>query len=560
MDCDVLVIGSGAAGLTAALTAAAGGLAVIVAEKEPSFGGTTALSEGMIWAPLALQAEGSGDSREAAIAFIAAAAGDHAEPERIAACVDAAAAMVRFVEAHSPLRFTLARYSIDYHQDLPGATRGLRAYNPGVYDGRRLGEDFARLKPPLASTMLLGGMTVASGDVSHFMAMRRSPAAAAKVAAIVARYARDRLAGHRRGTRIANGNGLAAALFEALKVRGVPVLTSTPAIRLVTQHGRVTGAVVRRDGREEAITARRGVVLACGGAPGSLDFQRRHYPHVAAGKPHYSLAPATNTGDGLALGESAGGMLNDELAQPAAWTPVSLVPQRHGPPVPFPHYIDRGKPGVIAVTRHGVRFTNEADVYHRFVPAMIEACRDDAEVAVWLIADHRAVRAYGLGAAPPAPARIQPFLAPGYLKTAATIAGLAQACGIDAPALEQTVARFNRHAAAGEDPAFGKGSTVYNRANGDPAHTPNPCLAPLAAPPFYAVRVVPGDIATFVGLNTDSCARVLRADGTPVSGLYAAGNDAASAMGGDYPAAGITIGSAMTFGFIAGRHLAGDGA
>jgi succinate dehydrogenase/fumarate reductase flavoprotein subunit len=465
---------------------------------------------------------------------------------------------VQFVEAHSPVRFTLARYSIDYHQDLPGATRGIRAYNPGIIDGRRLGGDFARLKPPLASTMLLGGMTVASADVPEFMAMRRSPRAAARVAAITARYVRDRLAGHPRGTRIANGNGLVAGLFEALKARGVPVLTQAPAVRLTTQSGEVTGAVVRIEGTETTIDARRGVVLACGGASGSADFRRRHYPHVAAAKAHHSLAPPTNTGDGLALGQSAGGVLNEALAQPAAWTPVSLVPQSHGPPVPFPHYMDRGKPGVIAVTSRGVRFTNEADVYHRFVPAMIEACRDDPEVAVWLIADSRAVRAYGLGAAPPAPARLAPFIANGYLKTGQTLADLARACGIDVAALEATVQAFNAHAKEGKDPVFGKGSSVYNRANGDPAHQPNPCIAPLVAAPFHAVRVVPGDIATFVGLKTDAAARVLGGDGVPVPRLYAAGNDAASAMGGDYPAAGITIGSAMTFGFIAARHLAGE--
>ncbi|MFO1090826.1 MAG: FAD-dependent oxidoreductase [Hyphomicrobiales bacterium] len=553
MECDVLVIGSGAAGLTAALKAACEGLSVIVAEKEPVFGGTTALSEGMIWAPLADPT--LPDTREAAIAFIRAAAGNHAEPERIAAYVDAAAEMLAFVQDNSPLRFTLAKYSIDYHQDLPGATKGVRAYNPGLYDGRRLGADFATLKSPLASTMLLGGMTVASADLPHFMRMRKSVPSAAHVAKVAGRYALDRLSGYRRGTRIANGNGLVAALYEALKARGVPVLLGARAAALATHDGRVTGAAFE-GARQGEIHARRGVVLACGGAPGSTSYQARFYPHVKQGKSHHSLAPSTNTGDGLALGEAAGGALNTTLAQPAAWTPVSLVPQRDGASVPFPHYIDRGKPGVIAVTRHGRRFTNEADVYHRFVPAMIEACRDDPEVAVWLIADHRAQRAYGLGAAPPAPARVAPFVASGYLKRADSIADLARACGIDPVVLETTVAAFNRDAARGEDPAFGKGSSVYNRANGDPEHQPNPCLAPIATPPFYAVKVVPGDIATFVGLKTDADARVLDAAGLPVAGLYAAGNDAASAMGGDYPAAGITIGSAMTFGYIAARHIA----
>ncbi len=558
MECDVLVVGSGAAGLTCALKAAHAGLAVTVIEKEPVIGGTTALSEGMIWVPLSDEARALGlaDSREAAIAYLAAAAGAHVEPQRAAAYVDGAAEMLAFVHAVSQARFSLSAYSIDYHQELPGATQGARAFNPGLFDGRRLGADFRRLRRPLASTLILGGMTIASGDLPHFFAMRRSLRAALHVAGVTARYALDRLSGHARGTRIANGNGLIAALMLALKQKGVAIHTDTPALRLTRDGGRVAGAIVVADGAERAVAARRAVVLSCGGFPGSAPLRRRYYAHVAAGKPHHSLAPATNTGDGLALGLAAGGAMNEDLAQPAAWTPVSLVPQPSGAPVPFPHYIDRGKPGVIAVTRAGRRFANEADVYHRFVPAMIEACRAEAEVAVWLIADHRAVRRYGLGAAPPAPARLAPFLATGYLKRANDIAGLAAAAGIDAAALGATVAAFNRDAARGEDPQFGKGSSLYNRANGDAAHKPNPCLAPIVDPPFYAVRVVPGDIATFVGLRTDGCARVLDGDRAPVPGLYAAGNDAASAMGGDYPAAGITIGSAMTFGYLAARHIA----
>jgi succinate dehydrogenase/fumarate reductase flavoprotein subunit len=559
MDCDVVVLGSGAAGLSAALKARETGLSVMVLEREPVFGGTTALSEGMIWVPLSEEAKSKGiaDTRDAAIAYLKAAAGTFQKPERIEAYVDGASEMLAFVHSASDLRFSLSAYSIDYHQELPGATSGARAFNPGLFDGRRLGDDFARLRAPLASTMILGGMTIASSDLPHFFAMRKSLKSAAHVAQVTARYGRDRLTGHSRGTRIANGNGLVAALALALRQRGVDIHTGAHVHRLVRERGRVTGVEAKIGGVEQIIGAKQGVVLCCGGFPGSLELQSRYYPHVAKGKRHYSLAPQTNVGAGLSLACEAGAALNENLAQPAAWTPVSLVPQRHGPPVPFPHYIDRGKPGVIAVTRQGRRFTNEADVYHRFVPAMIAACEQERDVAVWVIADHRAVRRYGLGAVPPAPARLGPFLANGYLKSGATWAELANATGIEAATLSETIAAFNAHAARGEDPQFGKGSSVYNRANGDPQHRPNPCLAPLAEPPFYAVRVVAGDIATFIGLKTDRYARVLDTSGKPIQGLYAAGNDAASAMGGDYPAAGITIGSAMTFGYLAARHIAG---
>jgi glycine/D-amino acid oxidase-like deaminating enzyme len=556
-DCDVLIIGSGAAGLTAALAASVAGQRVRIIEKEPLVGGTTALSEGMIWVPLSAAArrKGIADTREAALTYLTAAAAPHVEPKRLAAYIDAATAMLDFVEAHSDARFTLSTHSIDYHQNLPGATKGARAFNPGIFDGRKLAADFDRLRPPLSSTMLLGGMTVASHDLPHFLAMTRSPRSALTVAGIVARYGRDRLFGFRRGTRIANGNGLVGALMAALKERGIAIETGVRARELWLEDGRVSGAGLDTPRGAEAVKARC-VLLACGGFSGSAPLRQCHYPHVAQGGAHHSLAPHSNTGDGLELALKVGGALNTDLAQSAAWTPVSLVPQSDGSLVPFPHYVDRGKPGVIAITHHGCRFTNEADSYHRFVPAMIHALANQPDGAIWIMADHRALRRYGIGAVPPAPARFAPFLRNGYLRTGGTLADLARNTGIDLDGLTRALATFNANADKGEDPEFGKGASAYNRANGDANHRPNPCLAPLINPPFYAVRIFPGDIATFVGLRTDEHARVCNASGEPIAGLYAAGNDAASAMGGDYPAAGITIGSAMTFGFIAARHIA----
>ena len=557
-QCDLLVVGSGAAGLTAALTAVKRGVRVIVIEKEAVLGGTTALSEGMIWVPMSRQAAAAGinESEAAALAYVEAVAGPHFAPAKAAAYVGNAAAMLAFVEGSTLARFTLAAYSPDYHQELPGATVGARAFNPGLFDGRLLGRDFARLRPPLASTMILSGLTIASADLPHFMALRRSPRAMLHVATLLGRYGTDRLTGHRRGTRIANGNGLIAALMLALRQAGVPLMTRTRAISLERTDGKVTGVHVASESSSTTITASKAVVLACGGFPGDAELKRRFYSHVRGGKAHFSLAPATNTGDGLRLALDVGAVLDEAVDQPAAWTPVSLVPFGNGQKVPFPHYIDRGKPGVIAVDRRARRFTNEAEPYHRFVPSMIRACQSDTEVEVWLIADARAVRSYGLGAVPPAPGRIGPFLRSGYLVAGNSPAALAEALGLEGAALARTVETFNRGARQGEDPEFGKGSTPFNRAYGDAAHTPNPCVAPLVEPPYYAVRILPGDIATFVGLSTDAYARVLDGSRRPIPGLYAAGNDMTSPFGGDYPAAGVTIGSAMTFGYIAGQHVA----
>lgn len=316
---------------------------------------------------------------------------------------------------------------------------------------------------------------------------------------------------------------------------------------------------MQREGCEMEILARRGVVLACGGFPGNAEWRGRYYRHVAAGKNHVPLAPAGNTGDGVRAARAAGGVLHAEQDQPAAWTPVSLVPQTDGSSVPYPHFIDRCKPGYIAVDRRGRRFANEAESYHDFVQRMFATCEGDTAVEAYLVCDHRAVRRYGMGAVPPAPLPLGAHLRSGYLLRADTPAALAAKLGIDVAGLERSLARYNEFAARGEDPDFGKGANAYHRFGGDPLHKPNPNIAPITRAPYYAMRLVPSDLGTFIGLATDAHACVLGVNERPVPGLYAAGNDQASVMGGKYPGAGITIGPAMTCGYIAARHIAGAG-
>ena len=219
--------------------------------------------------------------------------------------------------------------------------------------------------------------------------------------------------------------------------------------------------------------------------------------------------------------------------------------------------MDRAKPGSIGVLSTGRRFVNEANGYYDYVAAMIAAAPEGEPVQAWQIADARFVRRFPLGMAKPRPVPLFPYLRSGYLKKGRTLAELARACGIDPDGLTATVEEFNRHARRGEDPAFGRGATPFNRYGGDPSVGPNPSLAPLEKGPYYAVRIVPGSFGTFAGLATDARARVLDADDAPVPGLYAVGNDQASVMGGHYPAGGINIGPAMTFGYVAGRDLAG---
>ena len=558
LACDLLVAGSGAAGLAAAVTAAAAGLSVVLAEKAPVFGGTTCYAAGVVWVPCSHQAQAAGiaDSQEAALEYLMAEGGNRMDGPRAAAYLERAPDALAWLEANTHLRFNLAPAWPDYHPERPGGMAGGRSLGPAPFDGRRLGARFAELRPPLATTTILGGMMVGREDLPHFYRMLRSGAAARHVGRLFARYARDRLT-HPRGTRLSNGNALIAALALSAFERGVRLLLRAPVRELLHANGRVAGALLDTPDGPLRVTARAGVVLATGGFPADPELRARFYPHVRAGLPHRTLAPEANQGDGLRLADGLGASWMLDQDQPAAWTPVSLVPQGDGSTLPFPHFLDRGKAGYIAVDRRGRRFISEALSYHDFVPAMIEACRDDAEIACHLICDSAAIARFGLGRAPPRPGSPQPHVRSGYLTRADSIEALAAACGIDPAGLAATVARVNAGATQGEDPEFNKGGDVYQRFNGSLDHDgPNPCVAAVAKPPFYAVRLVPGDIGTFIGLRTDADSRVLDAQGSAIEGLYAAGNDAGSFMGGTYPGAGITIGPALVFGHLAARHAA----
>lgn len=555
---DLVVIGSGAGGMAAAVTARKHGLEVLVVEKEPYYGGTTARSGGWLWIPgnpLAPR-QGVADSRAAALAYLQHEAGNHFDKERVEAFLDQGPRMVEFFERETAVRFVLGPGFSDYHPDAPGGLPGGRSICAAPFDARALGEKVASLRPPLREITFIGMMIGSGGELQHFFNVTRSLRSAAYVARLLARYGRDRLF-HGRGMRLTNGNALAARLAKSAFDLDIPLWLAAPARELVTDAtGAVGGVVVEKDGKRLPIAARRGVVLACGGFPQDLARRQALFPHAPTGAEHWSPAPPGNTGDGLRLGEAVGARVEESLPNAAAWVPVSRVPWPDGSVGVFPHFVDRAKPGVIAVTRAGRRFVNEGNSYHDFVQAMIRACQG-GEVTAYLICDHPTIRRYGLGFAKPFPLPLGPYRRTGYLLRGATLAELAAEAGIDAAALERTVDAYNRPAREGRDPDFGKGSTAYNRYLGDPRHQPNPCLAPVEHGPFYAVKLVPGDLGTFAGLRTDRFARVLGANDTPIPGLYAAGNDNASIMGGNYPGGGITLGPAMTFGYIAARHAAG---
>ena len=547
--CDVLVAGSGAAGLAAAVTARKLGLEVLVAEKEPWFGGTTALSGGWLWIPNhPMQKEiGVADSMQDAATYLLHEAGEKYDPERVNAFLTAGPRMVEFFARETAVQFDPSAAFPDYHPDAPGGRPGGRSIVARAYDGRELGRMLNKLRPPLPELTVFGIMIGSGAELVHFMRWSKSFASAAFVARRLLGHGVATLF-HGRGVRLTNGNALAGRLLKSALDAGVQLRASTAVKELTREDGRVMGAILRNGSEAMRVTARKGVVLACGGFPQDAERKRRLFRHQA----HFSPAPPGNTGDGLNLAQSLGGRLDESLPNAAAWVPVSRVPRHDGCFGLFPHFIDRAKPGVIAVTRKGARFVNEGNSYHDFVQALL----NNGETHAWLVTDHRAIRAYGLGFVKPWPLPLGPHLMSGYLLSGETIEELAERTGIDA-ALGRTVEEFNRNAKSGSDPDFSKGCNAYNRFYGDPDIKPNPCVAPLAQPPFYAVRVEIGDLGTYAGIATNGNAQVLDEHKRPIPGLYAAGNDALSIMGGNYPGPGITLGPAMTFGWIAGRHLAG---
>ncbi|RFP78823.1 FAD-dependent oxidoreductase [Hydrogenophaga borbori] len=554
---DVLVIGTGASGMATAVTAAAQGLQVLVVDKQPQFGGTTARSGGWLWIPGTHLAKEQGieEPPGAAKAYLKHEATTHYDERRVDAFLENGPKAIEFFTSQTPLRFDLPPVFPDYHAEAPGGLPGGRSMVTRPYDGRELGPRIKLLAPPLPELTVFGMMLGSGPEIRHFMRVFKSPTSFWYVTKRLTRHFFDVLF-HGRGMTLTNGNALAGRLAKAAMERNIPVWLSSPVKQLLVEGGAVTGALVEREGRPVRVLARRGVVLAAGGFPYDVERRRQLFPHAPTGREHFSPSPSTNTGDGLRLAEAVGGRVDGTIPHAAAWVPASVTTRQDGSAGVMPHFIDRAKPGVIAVNPEGRRFTNEGNSYHDFVQAMVKTCEGQPEVFAWLLCDHKALRSYGLGCVAPAPLPIGRHLRSGYLKSGASLAELATKLGIAPATLEQTVAEFNRHAAKGEDPAFGKGSKAYNRYQGDATVTPNPCVAPLEHGPYYAIKLVIGDIGTFAGLVTDEKTRVLDAAGQPIAGLYAVGNDAASVMGGNYPGAGITLGPAITFGYIAGQELA----
>jgi len=552
---DVAVLGAGAAGMAAAIFAALDGRRVILIERTAYLGGTSAWSAATTWIPNTHHSEaiGAEDSFEKVSGFLDRAVGNRSPKSLRDAFLKAGPDAIRLIEESTEVKFRPRPFHPDYLYELEGATSFGRALEPLPFEGKVLGKDFELVRPPIPEFTILGGLMVDRDDIANLLAMKKSAKALGYSVRLILNYLVDRLR-YPRGTRLVMGNALIGRMLKAARDLGIDIAVEAKVTDIIEQDGKVSGLFVTQNGEERRLGISGGVVLASGGFSRHPKLRGAYLPKPV---PEHTPAAPGHTGELHDIALRLGAHHGDSAWQPCFWAPCSVRRRTDGSTAVFPHFVfDRSKPGVIAVGRDGQRFVNESTSYHLFVSKMFETNVDGSTIPAFLITDRVGLTKYGLGMVRPGGKGLKPFIADGYLTEAATLAELAKKLDIDGNGLAASAASMNEYAKSGVDPEFGRGTTVYERANGDPAHGPNPTLGPIGTPPFYAVKLYPGDIGSAMGLVTDENARVLRSDGSPIEGLYAVGNDMQSIMGGVYPGPGITIGPGITFGYIAGRHAA----
>ncbi|MBW2712935.1 MAG: FAD-dependent oxidoreductase [Deltaproteobacteria bacterium] len=567
-EVDIIVIGSGGGAMTAALVAKDRGSKVLVLEKSSLFGGSTAISGGSIWIPnnhLMAKANLS-DSTEEGLAYLRGITSGQVADELLQAYVESSPEVVAYLEENSPVHFEITPDYPDYYPHVEGNKQGGRTLESQIFNLRKLGKHGKELRVPGPHLLILGRWMIRSPQ-ARTMVSASLKSRLAIIRSFASYLLNPKRSFARRDTRLTLGNALCGALRLALMERGVPLWLESPVTKLINEDDRVTGVEATRGNRQIRIRARQGVIVAAGGFDKNPDLRKTH--HISADCAVWSSGSPENTGDAITMGLEIGASLGN--MKEAWWMPTTMVPGNLLPwyakgswwteqsleqGKDFPWFLlpERSLPGSIIVDASGSRFTNEAAPYLDVGHAQLEHHRKNGKaIPAFQVADHRFHMRYPLG---PIMFSVptKKFVQSGFLKKADSIEELAEQCGIDPQGLRNEIERYNASARQGKDPDFHRGATAIDRYYGDSIVKPNPCIAPIEKPPFYAIKVVPGDLGTKGGLRTDIHAQVLREDGRPIPGLYATGNCSASVMGPTYPGAGGTIGPAMTFGYRAARH------
>lgn len=553
-ETDLLIFGSGMAGLSAAIFARKQGLRALVCEKMPVIGGTTATSGGFAWVPNTEQAKAAGadDSVEKARTYLRNELGNYYRADLVDAFLEAGPKAIAELQRDTEVVFDYVKWP-DYHAETEGGVLEGRTLEPRRFDGRKLGSDFELLRAPIRRLMLFGGMSIDKRKVDDFLNPFRSIGGFVTVVSTMARFAMDRLR-YSRGTDIGAGNALVARMLLTLRKLEGEIWIRSPLVELIAEGAKVVGAIVERDGQKRRVRARCGVFLGTGGFPHNAEMRRELGPN----HPHdHSVGWIGNVGQGINAARQIGAAIDDNVVGSGLWQPSSVLKHPDGREETILYgYLDRGKPGLIAVDSSGKRFVNESATYHDIGAAMFKNGAADGN-RFYFVCDRKFVWRWGLGMIRPYRPSLRPYERSGYIAVASSIDDLATKIGVDATGLADSVRRNNEYARTGVDPDFKRGTTPFGlKMLGDPSVKPNPNLGPIGDPPYVALRVYPSTLGTAIGLKTTADSQVVGSDGQPIEGLYAAGQDISPVMRGFYPGGGINIGAALVFAYIAVQHLA----
>jgi 3-oxosteroid 1-dehydrogenase len=551
-EVDALIVGSGAGGMTAALTAKAKGLDTLIIEKSKLFGGNTALSGGGVWIPNAPQLKriGQVDDPKQVLDYLEAIAGDRVSHARLARYVEAGPELMEFLESQSIWlndAFLWSPGYADYHPEKGGNPVGRGLWAKPI-DRRKLGPDEPTMRATRRSRLenLPKGMWMTSVDLHNINRIRWGVGLRPYLTflTLIWRVIRFRVLGERMA---ANGQALVIRLRLALRDAGIPLMLETPMKRLLKDaDGTVIGVEATRNGRPFLIRARGGVIVATGGFENGEEMRKQWQPTVGKG---WSRGSKENEGDGQRAGAEIGAAL--DLMDDAWWMPIFMLPSGATGGV-----AERQYPGQFIVNGAGKRFVNEASPYTDFGHKQLDGERSGVtHIPAWMIFDDRAFKRNIICGHFPGRPMPKDWTESGMVKRAASIEELAVEIGVPPDALRQTQARFNEFARTGVDEDFHRGESAYDNYYGDPSQPKNPNLAEVSTPPYYAIQVFPGDLGTKGGLVADENARVLAEDGSVIPGLYACGNASAAVMGNSYAGPGATIGSAMIFGWVAASEI-----